>query len=490
MALRHRPNAIIMDWEKNQAIDDTNVSFCLTRRQASALLGITEYLGWKPRWENLGATDWSELNDFKEDIQARLLDMDCTKFRQSPDDNCILQVSYDSGQTWDDWFNFGECVRNAVTTIVKPIVESEGDRIIQELLDKYDGTANSIDESLVYDGSDDDEWRDFALCAVTGILIRAFVDAEIARRSSGDDWWNDLGDKMVAAGVLLTFLPIPGSRFLAAGAAFLGSFIELAAPVWNTVNILALQDDDAVELVACNMYDNIRGSTPTQSAFQTSLDDVSFSPISNAALIANAVRPMLQELEAFLGFLDLWRNINEYSRGGFIDVCPCPDLGWTVEFLSANGQPPNVTIIQEVPKDAHVWDNGNKWYESFDTDGTGDSTAYISFEFDIAGTCDLEWITMDIDMDSSGSNTFSSGQEFMLYDDVDALLLDYTHSGFHQNNTPDTAIWEGSETGVKRLHLRNRIYEPDSSTDTELYNFKVQIHGTGTIPPEWSAYEV
>lgn len=77
MVTRHRHSAIIMDWGAIQQIDDTESIFCLTRQQATALLGITEYLGWFKRWENTGSDDWTVIHDFKFAIQTRLLNMDC-----------------------------------------------------------------------------------------------------------------------------------------------------------------------------------------------------------------------------------------------------------------------------------------------------------------------------------------------------------------------------------------------------------------------------
>lgn len=482
------PDKLVM-WhtELYNAMSDDGCFLCLTDKEVYLLLQATRQMEWSSRWRVADGDSLPDIKALASTLEEKLMTCDSLQYREDPTDSCVLQYSLDGGTTWQDAFDFSTCIK----TQVKPIVDAEGQRILDELMDKWDGTANSISANLVYDGGADDTHRDVALCNALELWVDAMCDAEIARRGISEQYWEEMPDIFLGLSVALLGVPIPGFRFLAMASALVSVFIEIAAPIWDLAVLAALEDEDARELVACTMYKHLSGATPTASKFATALDTPLYSPVSYAALIGNAIKPMLGELEVFVTFLQVWADVYPFAKGGFLTSCNCPDLGWTVQFLLSAGEPPNVNFITESPFKIHTYNNPQDRYENTDTVAEDTSSAFISFEFDIAGTTTLLWMSVNIDMDSDGPNTWASGQEFMAYDDVAAEVLNFTDPGYHQNNTPATATWEGVPvSNVQKVHLRQRIYEPDNGRNTWLHTYMVLIHGQGTIPPEWAAYEV
>lgn len=452
----------------------------------SLLAGQVERLAFHEVWE--GDTDTRE-NAIENIVQILSMMGDCgliTDIRQKPDDNCILQYSQDGGLTWVDGFDFSLCLKSEI----QPMFDALASGILQDLLDKYDGTANSISEDLVYDGGPDDAFRDIALCNALQIFVDAMCDVEINRRAQAEQFWEDVPEVLESVAIILLAVPIPGARFLAFAAAAVGVFIEIAGPIWNLATLTALQDENAREQVACSMYEELSGATPTFSAFQTSLDNPQYSPISNAAFIGNAIKAMIQELEIYIAFLQMWADVYPYAKGGFLDICDCPDLGWTAKFLNGVGRPPNWAIVSNPPyNDASYNSPGDYWF-STDTPSEPVSSVFCNIEFEVAGTFTVEWITMDIDLQTTSGNSFSTGQQFDVYDDLGVLIESHNEPGYNQNNTPATITWEKQNTGVQKIRLHAKLFEPDNGETTRAEIREIRVHGTGTIPPEWAAYEV
>ena len=406
--------------------------------------------------------------------------------RANPTNQCIIEQSYDCGQTWVTLVDFLTCVESAT----QPLFDAQADRILDELLDRFDGTAQSIDDRLAYDGSDDDIWRDYALCNALEIWVKAMAEAEINRRDANAEIWDSVADTLLAVAGISLAIPIPGARLFAAGASLVSAFIRVAGPAWDAVNILALQDTSALEAVACSMYRDMRGQTPTQSVFAAALNTPDFSQVSFAGLVAAAIQPMLSEIYVYVGFLDLWAGLLDYAQGGFIDSCDCPDIGWTVKFLDGNGVPPNATILPNPPYNIATYNNPGDYYTASDTPSQPTSSAFVILEFDTAADFDIEFVEFSVDMFNTRSGGFGEDQEFRLYDEFDVLIDQHqTAADFSAETTPKVATWEEANTG-RKLRLIAKIFEPNNGETTEVRMFKISIHGTGTIPPEWIPYEV
>lgn len=322
-----------MDWSAINLISDDEVCYCLTKRQATVLLGLTEYLSWSKRWENLGSTTRSELVDFKEEIQHRLLQMNCIQTRQSIIDPCILEMSTDGGDTWSLLFDYNKCLPSGVTDLV----QQHSQDIIDALNTQYNGTPESVAPDLDYDGGADDSIRNDLICVAIHLIVQTMVTAEIERRARDSAGWVSFANLLETGAILLLGAATGGIAFAAAAAA---AFLTIAADVWIDLSELVLNDDDAQDLVACCMYDAVRGNDLTFTAFSESLDSCGFTGGTFESQLAGAIAPLLGDLDVYLTFLKLLQDYWDLAKAGFLEgACPCPDDTWCVthDFTADDG---------------------------------------------------------------------------------------------------------------------------------------------------------
>jgi len=482
MPIKTRRWAIEMDWAAINQIDDTNVSFCLTRRQATALLGLTEYLAWQTRWTNLGATTLADLNDFKEEIQSRLLDMDCLRFRQDPTDPCMLQISYDSGSTWSDAFDYGSCLPAGLIDIINQNAQD----IIDALNTLYDGTPESIAPDLEY-GDGDDSIRDDLICVAIHLIVQTMVDAEIERRARDSSGWVSFANLLEASAVLLFGAATGG---IALAAAIAAGFLTIAADVWIDLSEAVLNDDDAQDKVACCMYNAVRGNDLTFTAFSTSLDDCGFTFGSYEAQLAGAIAPLLNDLDVYLTFLKLLQDYWDLAKAGFLDsACPCADTfchteDWTTGPLAWAGISPDPT---NEAAGVHVPATG--WQHEDIVVTTNEHRRSINIEKSFATAFTLTKLSMVLNMTrhSSLPNGFTE-TVFLVDDGVGTTnVLAYSKPNAPVG-TDVTHAWEdiGGEL-CERIQLFYRVSYDTTSPYTyggDILLKNLIICGDGDKPPE------
>lgn len=109
---RVRWSAVVQSWNYLQSLPTTTRCYELSDAQASALLSICEYLGWPNRYSDENAPQWSETNEFRASVEGALnapRECETMRLRQSLLNPCLLQASYDGGETWETAFNYSLC---------------------------------------------------------------------------------------------------------------------------------------------------------------------------------------------------------------------------------------------------------------------------------------------------------------------------------------------------------------------------------------------
>ena len=110
---RVRWNALVQSWAFIQEQSDTIRCYHLTDKQVAGLRSIAEYLGWPNRYTDNPLPNWLDTSNYRAEVESALLTpIECEtmmKIRQSPENNCVLQVSYDDGITWSTAFDYGLC---------------------------------------------------------------------------------------------------------------------------------------------------------------------------------------------------------------------------------------------------------------------------------------------------------------------------------------------------------------------------------------------
>ena len=94
------------------------------------------------------------------------------RFRQSPDNPCIMQVSYDDGENWTDMFNFATCLDHATPNlIISQAVQVLVQLSINQVLQIYDHTVASVAPDMAHDETPTDDYRDLAMCALIAQIM-------------------------------------------------------------------------------------------------------------------------------------------------------------------------------------------------------------------------------------------------------------------------------------------------------------------------------
>lgn len=406
--------------------------------------------------------------------------------RKNPANECVVEQSYDCGETWVELINLLDCVTSATA----PLFDAQSQYLLDNLLNKYTGVATSISEKLGYTGEAEDAYRDAALCAATELIVDAMCDAEIERRLAGENVWDEMDEFLWAASIVVALIPIPGFRFLAAGLAFTATFVRYGLPLWEVIALAALQDENAREQVACSMYNALRGETPTEARFAAALDTPLYSPVSVAFPIGLAIKPMLAEVEVYVTFLDMWAKMYDLAEGEFLVGCPCPNDQWTAQFLGDFEDMPNYIIETSAPYPDAVFSEPNNWFTASDDPALSDSSnaGHVRIPSSIDYT--FKWIIWDIAIVNDDGGTNPTGQRMWIYDELDNELDFQLFSGYHKDNTPAAIPYENTVENARDIVLQFRCYEPADNKDTVTYLHSVIIHGEGTIPPEWIPFQV
>ncbi len=467
--------------------DEPARSYRLNHEWSEIVIGMVSWLAATPVWKEAEHEGYSAI----EEILQFMIGYEPPpqpKLRQSPTDNCILEISYNDGETWSTAFDYSLCLQPLVDDMMETM-NAVGNQILQELLDAYDQTAGSVAPNTVYDASSDDPYRDQALCLALQVMVSAMCAAELDRQINERDFWQRIPDFLRTVALVSI---ASGQLYITLGIALGIAVAQLALALWDNLSTAILTDTDAQEQVACAMYFKLKGSTPTETRWEDCLDYPPFSPVTNAAYIANAIRPMLDDLGLYIAFINHWSQLFTFAKSGLLDACSCVDPGWTVLFFDGAGMPPNWIINHPDPayNIAQYEPTGDYLYAE-DTPSHSQSSSFAELEWTIAGTTTIEWMTYDIHMFNEPPFN-PSGQQFWFWDDT-PTQIDYFNSPGHQGADYQATITYEPGTplsDVQKIRIQARVFQDQDNRETEIRITEIRIHGTGTIPPEWEAYEV
>lgn len=308
------------DLTKTQDLDYPDTMVCLSGDSYAFLMSLVSYFNVSMHWGD----NWVDGKKLVERVLGELTMAACLRFNQN---DCVLEVSYDGGLTYETMFNFGACISKGV----QPIVDKLRSDLLQELRDKYDGTAGSISDNLVYDGTGDDDYRDLAMCLALSVMFKGIAELEREKRDQATEFWLNVGDTF--EGVVLLALSFGLGGLPVVALAVTAAITQIAAgvaSVFNEILDYVIYTDEYIQNLACCALVNLEGSTPTYSAFQNSLTGCGFFP--DMVNLVTAYDAVLAELDVYLGFLDLMSTFYPLVKEGFLDTCPCNDDPWVKVF--------------------------------------------------------------------------------------------------------------------------------------------------------------
>ena len=276
--------------------------------------------GYEPRFQH--ALYWRELLEKYLNIGC------CDMLRANPDNPCELQTSCDGGETWTTLIDMSECVKTAVS----PLLDAQSQKLIDDLLDAFDGTAASVTEHLTYDGGPDDSARDAALCSALELYIEMLCNVAVSNIQKNLDVLDSLRNivnEIIDTTAVFVFTVFPPA---AIGLLIANVIIDIGLTYWELAQEVVFNDLNARRQLQCCMYNALAGNTITLTGFQGSLDACGFTFGTPAAQLAGALSPLLAAVKAFLAFIQIEDQLFPLAKAGWLDnYCPdcapgCPEV--------------------------------------------------------------------------------------------------------------------------------------------------------------------
>lgn len=241
------------------------------------------------------------------------------RFRQNPDNSCLLQYSINQGANWLTAFDYSQCAPAQLNEILSN--QAEAERLLRQLLELYDGTPESIAPNAL----NDDAFRDAAMCYALRVLVDTTLDVLADEKENFRKKAIIFGNAIAALSIV-AFWPGTLALIFAGGITAGIQFITEAnlIPLTDTV----LRDEDARKEIVCCAMNRLRGNTPTQVLFQ-SIFFMCLGVSDNAQKQGAAMHDVTQNLDVYLAFLSaVEEGYNLAERGLIADDCncfaPCP----------------------------------------------------------------------------------------------------------------------------------------------------------------------
>lgn len=184
---------------------------------------------------------------------------------------------------------------------------------IAELEAQYDGTATSVADQYSGNAPVADPAEDNALC----YACRAFVGFygatklfKLEQSSSGSFLW----DAVVNA----------GKAVYGAVKSFVGGLFGVDTTTYSTQQqIDAISDPDAIDALACCLYDSLRAAAITQVTFSAALAACAASLVDNAKILADVFLQDADNLQEYVYFLESFNEAIKRQTAGETLDCNC-----------------------------------------------------------------------------------------------------------------------------------------------------------------------
>lgn len=190
---------------------------------------------------------------------------------------------------------------------------------ILSLVAIYDGTPSSVNEQCPDDNfnGDGSSAREMALCMALNAWCKAYCNA-----------WLRKAALILGLGILGVFLfAIPVLGWVAV--AVIGGLAFVSSTYYD-----ALEDETAIENVACCWYNELLDTAITKANWASTLAACEFDDGSNELLIQSVISSELGYDKQWVSFLDALGNAYPIAQAGAQD-CPCTscETEWTQYFL-------------------------------------------------------------------------------------------------------------------------------------------------------------
>jgi hypothetical protein len=314
--------------------DEPRVSVCLNVKWAAHIDGALERLLWPDAWlGTLETKQWAVAQ-----ITMLLVSLMARNPCGGEDMPCC-----------DDLIERLEAIEAAILTLNQPTPAQVAEQIggisdayqdyIENTESVYQDDITNVHPEMAY-GDANDPIRDQALCFMT----RRFVDICCEWVIKNIEWKQGNQQTVLNIASFLGTVSGAAARFFAEtafGAMFqnIETVLDLevqALTIWVTSvtesQLAIFQDSEARDAVACGWYNELKGETPTQASFVSSLNAVTLT--GNAAVIRDKLAAALTPVNVpqqpdgerlFFIWADLWAEAYTGAQAGIVPDCLCEE---------------------------------------------------------------------------------------------------------------------------------------------------------------------
>ena len=408
------------------------------------------------------------------------------QLRQNADDPCLLEQSFDGGETWAIAFNYKLCQNTDTIGITNTWNISNEFNI--EQITTYDNDIINIYPDWEYDATPDDSDRDAALCAavtqwVASICEFMIVSIENGNAEAEDDmqFFSDIAYGLGAAGLALAAFGIYPVAGLFAGTSLVltGLIIENMGD-WVTDDPDPYRSVEARAEVVCKMYLALMGLTPTYANWDGALDD---AMSGDAEIIRDVVNDLNHEETAFVDWMGLFADMIAVGAGEVGNECnECEEFLHVWEINELSGVEEHTTYNNDEPS----WDIEAGQYEAevgitAENLGTSPCRRYSQIIIEWDGSRELNRVRFDYDWEEGQIENWGDTGAKILMNDGDVQAWTFAQV---QGNT--NKQWEGTRKGITKIEIRlfcsNNTPPPACTFGGEATIERVAIEGVGSCP--------
>ena len=406
------------------------------------------------------------------------------RIRQQVTNPCILEVSYDSGATWETGFDFSQCLAESTGGNPAPsvAVQTQINLVINNVLNAYDGTPASVAPDMVHNGDGKNDERDSAACAgVYQVLV--FLRSLAIQKPKHHtgwvwDWWrllDDLanvafdvlwwvGDYLIPDWTIMDELLVDTGRRIQKE---IGAFLE-------GYDITPLQDENVIMALLCYAYGTIDGATVTFNEFSHMFDNCATLPGVTGSVEDFLVK-LVDDEEYYATFLASVNDfVNALAAGSIIYDCPCDEWVKIWPFVDgAGGWLPYVhgnlwTDPDPPPKGIHQPPPASPpgWY----TEAYGPTARHLTIHRPLGGQYDVTYLKATFAQTGGGKQSYQSN--------ISLGLAEWgEYKALTENSGAITLEWSGVPTPATCL-----IFETSFNGASDTVLTALEVRGIGTEP--------
>lgn len=334
-------------------------------------------VGWlsllaQPRvWENVLTTDAHPVQQ----ILQLMIGEECGMFelRQNPDDTCLIEQTFDGGDTWVTAFDLSLCLSivdgsNPETTINNFQTNTFAyfqENIYNFFIDNYINNITDLVPELGY-GDDDDYYRNDALCFALERFVDVISEQAIAYFDALEETSKDLRTNLAIAVAIIGIIALaatgvgtPAALVLASQAALWGAGIGLGTALgvslfdhFTDTNRAAYTDLEARAEVVCCLLDNLRGANVNRDTFEAAFTCSGLS--TEAQAIHDASGILAAEDATYAALVENMRIGFNSSKLGLLPNCQCAPDGWFWQDVPWEWSEPNHSGNRQSPIFEHT----------------------------------------------------------------------------------------------------------------------------------------